>query len=97
MLVREGLHPSSKGKRLHVSGGKKTVIDGPFAETKERRTRPARRLRSFRHAGSRRGGRRPPLAHAARTARPDVEGAPMTSGTTAAGTAVFGWRRGGAP
>ncbi|XXT78609.1 YciI family protein [Sorangium sp. So ce726] len=35
MLAGEGLHPSSKGKRLHISGGKKTLIDGPFAETKE--------------------------------------------------------------
>jgi hypothetical protein len=35
MLGGEGLHPSSKGKRLHISGGKKTVIDGPFAEAKE--------------------------------------------------------------
>ena len=30
-----GLHPSSKGKRVRFSGGKKSVIDGPFAETKE--------------------------------------------------------------
>jgi hypothetical protein len=35
MLAGEGLHPSSKGKRLVFSGGKKTVLDGPFAETKE--------------------------------------------------------------
>jgi hypothetical protein len=35
MLAGEGLHPSSKGKRLHISGGKTTVVDGPFAETKE--------------------------------------------------------------
>jgi hypothetical protein len=35
MLAAEGLHPSSKGKRVHFSGGNKTVIDGPFAETKE--------------------------------------------------------------
>jgi hypothetical protein len=35
MLAGEGLHPSSNGKRLRFSGGKKTVIDGPFAETKE--------------------------------------------------------------
>jgi hypothetical protein len=35
MLAGEGLHPSSKGKRLVFSGGKKTLIDGPFAETKE--------------------------------------------------------------
>ena len=30
-----GLHPSSKGARVHFSGGKRTVTDGPFAETKE--------------------------------------------------------------
>jgi predicted lactoylglutathione lyase len=35
MLAGEGLHPSSKGKRVRFSGGKKSVIDGPFAETKE--------------------------------------------------------------
>ncbi len=35
MLAGEGLHPSSKGKRVKFSGGKKTVVDGPFAETKE--------------------------------------------------------------
>jgi hypothetical protein len=35
MLAGEGLHPSSKGKRVRFSGDKKTVIDGPFAETKE--------------------------------------------------------------
>src|SRR3954467_5290806 len=35
MLAGEGLHPSSKGKRIRFDGGKKTVIDGPFAETKE--------------------------------------------------------------
>jgi hypothetical protein len=35
MLAGEGLHPSSKGKRVVFSGSKKTVIDGPFAETKE--------------------------------------------------------------
>ena len=35
MLAGEGLHPSSRGKRMVFSGGKKTVIDGPFAETKE--------------------------------------------------------------
>src|SRR5690606_857638 len=31
----EGLHPSKKGKRVVLSGGKKTAVDGPFAETKE--------------------------------------------------------------
>jgi hypothetical protein len=35
MLAGEGLHPSSKGKRIRFSGEKRTVIDGPFAETKE--------------------------------------------------------------
>jgi hypothetical protein len=35
MLAGEGLHPSAKGKRVRFSGGKQTVIDGPFAETKE--------------------------------------------------------------
>ena len=35
MLAGEGLHPSSKGKRVRFSGGKQAVIDGPFAETKE--------------------------------------------------------------
>ena len=35
MLAGEGLHPSRKGKRVRFSGGKRTVIDGPFAETKE--------------------------------------------------------------
>ena len=35
MLAGEGLHPSSKGKRVRFSEGKQTVIDGPFAETKE--------------------------------------------------------------
>jgi hypothetical protein len=35
MLAGEGLHPSSKGKRVRFSGTSRTVIDGPFAETKE--------------------------------------------------------------
>src|SRR2546425_11837537 len=35
MLAAEGLHASSKGARVKFSGGKTTVIDGPFAETKE--------------------------------------------------------------
>lgn len=35
MLAGEGLHPSSKGARVRFSGGKRTVINGPFAETKE--------------------------------------------------------------
>jgi len=35
MLGGDGLKPSSKGKRVNFSGGKRTVIDGPFAETKE--------------------------------------------------------------
>jgi len=35
MLAGEGLHPSSKGARVRFSGKNRTVIDGPFAETKE--------------------------------------------------------------
>ncbi|HZE72881.1 MAG TPA: YciI family protein [Pyrinomonadaceae bacterium] len=35
MLAGEGLHPTSKGVRIRFSGSKRTVIDGPFAETKE--------------------------------------------------------------
>jgi hypothetical protein len=35
MLSGEGLHPSMKGKRVAFVGAKRTVIDGPFAETKE--------------------------------------------------------------
>jgi hypothetical protein len=35
MQAGEGLHPSVKGKRIRFSGGQRTVIDGPFAETKE--------------------------------------------------------------
>jgi hypothetical protein len=35
MLAGEGLHPSSKGARVKFSGTKRTVIDGPFSETKE--------------------------------------------------------------
>ena len=35
MLAGEGLHPSSKGARVRFSGDKRTVTDGPFAETKE--------------------------------------------------------------
>ncbi len=35
MQAGEGLHPSSKGKRVRFSGAQRTVIDGPFAETKE--------------------------------------------------------------
>ena len=35
MLTGEGLHPSSKGVRVKFSGEKRTVIDGPFTETKE--------------------------------------------------------------
>ena len=35
MLAGEGLHPSSKGARVRFSGTTRTVIDGPFAETKE--------------------------------------------------------------
>ena len=35
MLAADGLHPSSRGKRVKFSGADRTVIDGPFAETKE--------------------------------------------------------------
>jgi len=35
LLAGEGLHPSSKGARVRFNGDKRTVIDGPFAETKE--------------------------------------------------------------
>ncbi len=37
MLAADGLHPSSRGKRVRFTGtgGKKTVVDGPFAETRE--------------------------------------------------------------
>jgi hypothetical protein len=35
MLAGEGLHPTSKGARIKFSGGKTTVIDGPFTESKE--------------------------------------------------------------
>jgi hypothetical protein len=35
MLAAEGLHPSSKGTRVRFSGAKRTVVDGPFTETKE--------------------------------------------------------------
>ena len=35
MLAGEGLQPSSKGKRVRISGQKLSVVDGPFAETKE--------------------------------------------------------------
>jgi hypothetical protein len=35
LLAGEGLHPSSKGKRVRFSGSARTVVDGPFAETKE--------------------------------------------------------------
>jgi hypothetical protein len=35
MLAGDGLKPSSKGKRVRFSGAKRTVIDGPFTETKE--------------------------------------------------------------
>ena len=35
LLAGEGLHPSSKGARVRFSGATRTVIDGPFAETKE--------------------------------------------------------------
>jgi hypothetical protein len=35
MLAGDGLHPSSKGARINFSGTKRSVVDGPFSETKE--------------------------------------------------------------
>ena len=35
LLAGEGLHPSSRGVRVHFSGDRRTVVDGPFAQTKE--------------------------------------------------------------
>ena len=35
MLAGEGLHPSAKGKRIKMSGGKRSVVDGPFGQTTE--------------------------------------------------------------
>ena len=35
LLDADGLHPSAEGARVHFRGGKPTVVDGPFAETKE--------------------------------------------------------------
>ena len=35
LLAAEGLHPTSKGKRLRMTGGKRVITDGPFAEAKE--------------------------------------------------------------
>jgi len=35
LLAGEGLHPSSKGARVRFSGSRRTVVDGPFSETKE--------------------------------------------------------------
>jgi hypothetical protein len=35
MLAGDGLHPSSKGKRIEIGRGRRTVLDGPFSETKE--------------------------------------------------------------
>ncbi len=35
LLAGEGLHPTTKGKRVRFAGGKRAVVDGPFAETKE--------------------------------------------------------------
>jgi len=35
MLAGEGLHPSSGGKRVHFAGSKRTIVEGPFAETRE--------------------------------------------------------------
>ena len=35
LLDATGLHPTSKGKRIHFSAGKRTIVDGPFTESKE--------------------------------------------------------------
>ena len=35
MIAGDGLHPSARGKRMRLSGSQRTVIDGPFTETKE--------------------------------------------------------------
>jgi hypothetical protein len=35
MLAGEGVHPSSRGKRVRFAGPKRTIVDGPFSETKE--------------------------------------------------------------
>lgn len=35
LLAADGLHPSMRGKRVHFAGKSRTVVDGPFAETKE--------------------------------------------------------------
>ncbi len=35
LLAAEGLHPSVRGKRVHFAGNRRTVVDGPFTETKE--------------------------------------------------------------
>ncbi len=35
LLALDGLHPTSRGARVRVSGGKRTIVDGPFAEAKE--------------------------------------------------------------
>ena len=35
MVSGEGLHPSVRGKRVKISGSQRTIVDGPFAETKE--------------------------------------------------------------
>ena len=35
MLAGEGLHPTSRGARVHFGGGQRTIVDGPFSEAKE--------------------------------------------------------------
>lgn len=40
LLAGEGLHPTSKGARVRFADGRHTVIDGPFAESKELKARP---------------------------------------------------------
>jgi hypothetical protein len=48
LLAGEGLHPSSKGARVKFSGAKRTVVDGPFPETKDLVCSPRRTQRRSR-------------------------------------------------
>jgi hypothetical protein len=43
LLSAEGLHPSSKGARVRFSGARRTVVDGPFKDSKDLRARPRSR------------------------------------------------------
>ena len=51
MEAGEGLHPSSSGARVRFSGKERTVVDGPFAETRPQRALPIVRHRRPRHHG----------------------------------------------